>query len=277
MIIREANINDWKELLIFFNKIYRKEHPLQNREFWEWQFGNPKYGRSFVCFNENGKVVGHVGANFVSEIAWMINAFLNKEYRGMGILGKLYGLARNFYPLAATAANESGLGMYRNMRWIRYYDLVRYVKLNPYLNNTSFENVCQSIIVEVDALINKECHFFQQPNLKGIILGNNNQAVSQEKVGGLRIVSFENIKEIEDQAWQIGYNWVDYVTSWNDLKIKDLEKNSWILDYKSVVPWRLNPIIKNYFCDVTFLSEKPLSNELVVHRSFSDHGRIGSI
>jgi len=40
---------------------------------------------------------------------------------------------------------------------------------------------------------------------------------------------------------------MDYITSWNDLTIKDLEKNDWVLDNKSVVPWRLNPIEKESF------------------------------
>jgi hypothetical protein len=39
----------------------------------------------------------------------------------------------------------------------------------------------------------------------------------------------------------VGYNWVDYITSWNDLNIRNLEKMGWVLDCKSMlVPWRLN-------------------------------------
>ena len=127
MITREASIDDWAKLEIFFKEIYRENHPLHNKEFWEWQYGNEKFGRSFICLNENKEVVGHVGANFGGGLAWIINVYLNEECRGKGILSKLYDLARYHYPLAATAANEAGLGLYRNMRWIRYYDLGRYV------------------------------------------------------------------------------------------------------------------------------------------------------
>jgi hypothetical protein len=70
---------------------------------------------------------------------------------------------------------------------------------------------------------------------------------------------------------------MDYVTSWNDLKCKKLEENGWILDSKTCVPWHLNPIEKGRYCEVSFLSEKPLPNDFIVHRSYSDHGRIGSI
>ena len=135
MTTREATIKDWDKLEVFFTKIYRQNHPLQNKEFWEWQYGDSKYGRSFICLNLNDEIEGHVGANFQGDLAWIINVYLSEECRGKGILGKLYNLARNYYPLAATAANEAGLGLYKNMRWIRYYDLVRYVKINPNLND----------------------------------------------------------------------------------------------------------------------------------------------
>jgi hypothetical protein len=277
MITREATIEDWDKLFIFFTRVYRSNHPLQNKQFWNWQYGNKHYGRSLICLNDSGSIVGHVGANFGGGLAWIINVYLDEECRGKGILGKLYELARNYYPLAATAANEAGLGLYKNMRWIRYYDLVRYVKINPRLNDITTENVCKSTVVNVSNLIIKDTHYFQQPSLNGIVLEDGSRAVSQENVGGLRIVDITDVNQIESKAWQLGYNWIDYITSWNDLKTKDLEKNGWVLDYKSVVPWRLNPLEKGYFCDITFLSEQPLDKEFIVHRSFSDHGRIGSL
>lgn len=277
MTTREATIEDWKELFSFFSKVYRKNHPLQNKEFWFWQYGDKNYGRSFICLNDNGTIVGHVGANFGGGVAWIINVYLDEECRGKGILGKLYALARNYYPLAATAANEAGLGLYKNMRWIRYYDLVRYVKINPNIHNPTFKNVCQLIHSNVNNFIAKDTHYFQQPSIKGLLLDDGSRVVSQENVGGLRVVDINDLDQLENQTWQLGYLWMDYITSWNDLKTKDLEKNKWILDFKSCVPWRLNPLEENYFCDITFLSEAPLDKEFIVHRSYSDHGRIGSL
>lgn len=277
MKFREATINDWEKLVVFYQRIYRKDHPLQKKTFWNWQFGNPKYGRAFICLDINDKIIGHVGANFGGGFAWMINGYLDYEYRGKGVMSNLYDLARNYYPLAATAANEFGLAMYRSMRWLRHYDLVRYVKINPALEEITFDNVCKSIEVSIENLHYANGHYFEQPNLNGILLADGSTAFSQENVGGLRIVDIKDLHQIETQAWQIGYNWMDYISSWNDLKTKDLEKNGWVLDYKSVVPWRLNPLEINCFCDVTFLSEEPLDREFVVHRSYSDHGRIGSI
>jgi hypothetical protein len=277
MITREATVKDWEKLLKFFKIIYRENHPLHNQEFWQWQYGDSQYGRSFICLNVKGEIVGHVGANFQDGVAWIINVYLNDECRGKGILSKLYSLARDYYPLAATAANEAGLGLYKNMRWIRYYDLIRYVKINPSISDKSFVSVCKNVSVDIEHFIKKDTHYFQQPNIKGIQLNDGSRAVSQENVGGLRVLEIENLLELENQAWELGYNWVDYITSWNDLKTKDLDKNDWTLDYKSIVPWRLNPVEENYFCDITFLSEKPLDNEFVIKRNFSDHGRIGSL
>jgi len=277
MIVREATTADWNKLLPFFNRVYRENHPLQNKEFWEWQYGDVNYGRSFICLNEKEDIVGHVGANFGGGIAWIINVYLDEECRGKGILGKLYALARNYYPLAATAANEAGLGLYKNMRWIRYHDLVRYVKINPVVTTLTMEAVCAPSKVEVNDFISRENHYFQQPSLKGLVLSDGSKAVSQESVGGLRLVDIVDLGKVEQQAWGLGYHWMDYITSWNDLKTKDLENEGWVLDHKSVIPWRLNPLEKNYFCDITFLSEEPLPKEFIVHRSYSDHGRIGSL
>jgi hypothetical protein len=126
-------------------------------------------------------------------------------------------------------------------------------------------------------LIISETNYFKQPGIKGICLLDGSTAVSQEEVGGLRAVDINDVELLEKEAWKLGYNWIDYITSWNDLKTKNLEKNGWVLDYKSHIPWRLNPIEKDYFCDITFLSEECLDKKLIVHRSFSDHGRVGSI
>jgi GNAT superfamily N-acetyltransferase len=277
METREATSSDWEKLLIFYQRIYRDKHPLQNKEFWEWQYGDKKQGRAFICLNDNGDVVGHVGANFGGGLAWIINVYLDPECRGKGVLRLLYELARNYYPLAATAANEAGLGLYRNMRWIRYHDLTRYVKINPNLRKTDFENVCQPVTLNVNDLIVKKTHYQKQPGQHVIQLSGESTGITQESVGGLRVVDLKDVETLETHAWELGYLWMDYITSWNDLKNKELEKRGWVLDFKSVVPWRLNPIEKDYFCDITFLSEAPLDKEFIVHRSYSDHGRVGSI
>ncbi len=277
MIVREASIEDWDKLVVFFTEIYRQNHPLQNKEFWEWQYGDAKYGRSFICLDEDEKVVAHVGASFENNLAWMMNLYVKKEYEGKRIPAKLYNLAREYYPLVTTAANKAALDMYQSMRWIRYHNLVRYVKINPNVTTIDVKNICKKVSVDVERFVNKDIRYFQQPTIKGLLFEDGSRAVSQEVVGGLRILDVVNNKALEEIAWQLGYLWMDYTTSWNDSKTRRLEKSGWVLDYKSVVPWRLNPIEENYFCDISFLSEEPIDKELVVKTSHSDHGRVGSI
>jgi GNAT superfamily N-acetyltransferase len=277
MIIREATLKDWDKLYEFFKKNYRANHPLHTKAFWEWQYGDEKFGRSFICLDDNEQVVAHVGASFENNLAWLMNLYVSKEYEGKRIPSKLYDLARQYYPLVTTAANKAALDMYQSMRWIRYHNLVRYVKINPIVTDVTIENVCKNSVVNIDDYLVKDIHYFQQPTIKGLLFEDGSRAISQEEVGGLRVLDIGNSRSLENKAWQLGYLWMDYTTSWNDTQTRRLEKNGWTLDYKSVVPWRLNPIEENYFCDVSFLSEEPIDKELIVKRSHSDHGRVGSI
>lgn len=277
METRIATIKDWVQLELFFKNIYREGHPLHKKEFWIWQYGDEQFGRSFISLNDKGEITGHVGANFGGGLAWMINVFLTEECRGQGILTRLYELARKFYPLAATAANEAGLGLYRNMRWFRYHDLVRVVKINPNLKSSSTLDICSKIEFK-KSIENKPIgHYFNQPGIDAISISDGNNAIIQSNVGGLRIVDVEDLSSLENFAWDNNFKWMDYITSWNDLKLKSLYKSDWKNDYSSVVPWRLNPIVPDYFCDITYLSEEPVKKEFIVHRSYSDHGRVGSL
>jgi hypothetical protein len=277
MEFREATFADWEKLSAFYNRIYRDRHPLQNSDFWQWQYGDPRYGRAFIGLDRDGRIFAHVGGNFCDGIAWMINGYLDPAYRGQGVMSNLYDLAREYHPMAATAANDLGLGMYRSMRWVRYFDLVRYVLVNPAIAPVTLDEVCRPADVDVAHLRTSDTHYFKQPGIAGIRLPDGSTAVSQPEVGGLRMVSFEAVGTAEREAWELGYRWMDYITSWNDLRTRDLERQKWMPDHQSVVPWRLNPLIENYFCDITFLSEFPLDKDLVVHRSYSDHGRVGSL
>lgn len=277
MIIREATVMDLDKLVLFFKKNYRENHPLQNKEFWKWQYGDEKYGRSFICLDDKEQVVAHVGASFENNLAWLMNLYVNKEFEGKRIPSKLYDMARQYYPLVTTAANKAALDMYQSMHWIRYHNLVRYVKINPTVADININNVCKKIDVQVDKFIVKDIRYFQQPTIKGLLFDDGSRAVSQEFVGGLRVLDIGNSKVLENWAWHLGYLWMDYTTSWNDTQTRRLVKNGWVLDFESVVPWRLDPIENNYFCDVSFLSEEPIDKQLIVKRSHSDHGRVGSI
>lgn len=277
MVFKEATIEDWIKSRLFFSEIYRENHPLLNKNFWEWQYGDTKYGRSFICLNEEDKIVGHIGIGIEKGYSWMLNAHITEEYRGKGIMNSLFDQARAYGPLAATGASEQGLKMFKGMNWIRYYDLLRFVKINPKIKKFDVDVVCDTISVSIEDYINKDSRYFNQPGIKGIKFLDGSTAVSQEDVGGLRVVDIVDLDELEKSAWDLGYLWIDYLTSWNDFKITNLEKNNWSKDAEIGLPWLLNPIVKNSFYKMPFLSEYPLDRKFVVHRSCSDHGRVGSL
>jgi hypothetical protein len=52
-------------------------------------------------------------------------------------------------------SNQAGLGLYRNMRWFRYHDLVRYVKINPKIKTINVKNVIRQVFVNIDTYINE--------------------------------------------------------------------------------------------------------------------------
>ncbi len=170
MTKREALLNDWSKSYQFFPKTYRENHSLDNKEFWECQYENLQYVRSFICLNDQNEIVDHVGVNFQDGIAWKIYACLDEKCTRKGVLGKLYYLARQYYSLMATAANEADLSFYKNMCGIRCYDLVRYMKNNPVFKEETFEFLCKEIRMKIDNLIVEDTYYFQQPLDKKFII-----------------------------------------------------------------------------------------------------------
>lgn len=269
-----ASENDWEMLLKFYKKVYREHHPLQNLYFWRWQFGNEKYGRSFIAC-EGDEVVAHVGANFREGYAWIINVFVKPEYRGRGILRELYGLARQLYPMTATNVNKPGLNMYRNMKWVRYCDLQRYVAINPMVKDIT--SLCNRVEIEAGWNTATGDYYWEQPGLNGFQLPDGSTAVDQSDVGGLRIIELVNPIDLVTLCWEAGISWVDFVTSWNDPLCQKLEDIGWLCNNESPVPWRLNPVVYGKKDSIPFLSEKPMPNDFIVKRTYSDHGRVGSL
>ena len=269
MICRVAESVDWSSLSSFFNDIYRQNHPLQKYEFWDWQFGNEKYGRSLIVDN-GGKVAGHVGAAFGGGYAWIINVYLNEDCRGKGLLRELYQIAREYAPIAAANINAAGLNLYRNMGYIRYCNLQRFVAINPDLSDeplNSINPVCD--------YPEPEGHFFKQPGIEGIVLPDGSTAIKQFEVGGLRIVNLGNPKKLLDICKEMGIRWIDFMTSWNDPICRLLESEQWING--DPIPWNLNPIELGSKSEMAFVSEKPMPNDFIVKGTYSDIRRVGSL
>ncbi len=271
-----ANLSDWDKLLNFYKKIYKPGHPLQNLEFWKWQYGNPDYGNAYIVADDE-KVYGHVGASFVDGYAWMINVYMNETLRGQGWVGKLYNMARQAgYPLAATSANVAGLGLYRKMNWIRYTNLERWIIIHPdYINKPTNEILKPVSLIDLKQADNH--YYWQQPGIKGVVLDDGTTANAQENVGGLRLVNAVNLKQAVEQAWALGFTWCDYVSSWNDPIHDVLPKQGWMHQANTTFPWYLSPIDESKKFAVSFLSEECIDKRFIVKRYHSDHGRVGSL
>jgi len=278
MEIRLATAFDWNQLNAFFKKIYRPNHPLQNLDFWKWQYGDIKHGASIIAINSDKVIVGHVGAYFKNGLAWIINVYLDESYRGKGILRQQYDIARSYFPLAATSANLAGLGLYRNMNWIRYCNLQRYFNINPKLEKSDISNILSPKQLDLTNYQQPiDDYYWKEPGIKGITLSDGSTGVVEADKGGLRIVKIVDPEKILEEVWILGFNWVDYISSWNDPILRSLENNEWLNNELHPFPWLLNPIDFNSKCTVTFLSEGPLDKKIIVDRTCSDHGRVGSI
>ena len=277
LIAKAAEHSDWEKLNVFYKEIYKPGHPLQNFDFWKWQYGDADHGRSFIVCNEQ-KVYGHVGAYFVDGYAWMINVYMDTVLRGQGWVGTLYKMAREAgYPLAATSANTAGLGLYRKMNWIRYSNLERRIIVHPDYASKPLNEILSE--TSIDKNYTKACnnYYWQQPGVNGIQLNDGSTAVAQTRVGGLRFVDMVNDEKAIEEAWDKGFKWCDYVSSWNDPLHDVLGKKGWINNENTTFPWYLSPVDENKKFVVSYLSEDAMEKKFIVKRYHSDHGRVGSL
>lgn len=269
--VREASSEDWPALLSFFQRIYRAGHPLHRRDFWYWQFGDRNFGRSFIVASET-EIRGHIGANFVDGIAWVINVFLDEQLRGQGFLRKLYDLARGYFPVASTNANKAALDMYRAMGFARYCDLQRYVKIRPEVDPA--DAVRPVDFARAPAQPGPQ-HYWTQPGILGAVADDGSSFVLQADVGGMRAVEIADEDILETTCWDMGARWIDYVTSWNDPLCRRLEQSGWING--DPIPYRLHPLIAGSRSNISVVSEQPLPKGFIIRRYHSDHGRVPSL
>lgn len=269
-----AGEEDWPQLLHYYQRVYRLGHPLRHRDFWRWRFGSAEHGRAFLAWHQ-GQVVGQVAAAFGGGYAWIINVVLDPAFRGQGVLGRLYAMARQFHPLAATNVNRAGLNMYRNMKWTRYCDLQRFTALNPELEVGPA--LCQPRQLQEPLEGVSQGHYWRQPGLTGLRLADGSTAVEQMGVGGLRIVDMGDPRQVRQLAWRAGAAWIDFITSWSDPLCRVLEDLGWLCGPQEPIPWDLNPVVWGSCSAISLLAQEHLPPDFIVRRTFSDHGRVGSL
>ena len=273
MKVRFAVESDWPMLVEFYLRVYRPHHPLHSKEFWMWRFGDPGHG-SAVIAESNGSVVGHVGINRSSGVAWIINLYLDVDQRGQGLLTKLFALAGTRGLLASANINGPGIGMFKKMEWIEHPKLIRYVLADV---NLSATELLAPSVHSYDAKEPTGNYYWKQPGIKGILMEDGSTCIDFMHFGGIRLVEIGDTNLVAGMMKSLNARWADYVTSPNDPLCDELVKLGWKLDYEALVPWLFDPIDLVSRMDVNVFAKLPLPESLIIRRWDSDHGRIGSI
>ncbi|TAD86476.1 MAG: hypothetical protein EAY75_08240 [Bacteroidetes bacterium] len=276
--IRVAEMADYDLLLPFYKNAYRAGHPLLNADFYNWQFGDAACGRSIIAV-ENQLVVGHLGCLFADGFTWLTNLSLTENHRSGSLVLSMYSRAKAFgLPLATTNASAALVALYRRLRWYRQPNLERFCCINPRLAGAPVLQLMAPVSHRCGRLPTPAKHrYWQQPGLQGIALDNGSTAVLQPNCGGARLVDLKQPAETAAQLFECGYSWVDYVTSWNDPIIDQLQAPLWQPEKESIVPWYINPIILGSQSEITVFSNTPLPRDFIIKRYHSDHGRVPTL
>ncbi|HWB28500.1 MAG TPA: GNAT family N-acetyltransferase [Chitinophagaceae bacterium] len=275
MEIRAATITDWPLLQSFYMSVYKAGHPLQNRQFWQWQFGNPRFGQAFIAI-DNGHIAGHLGVALSDGFAWHINLYVLQQYRHSNIALSLISEADNLGAPGNINANADAVKLYRLLGWYHYTNLVRMTLVNPGIDAVNLDSLLESISVEGE-FKTPAGHYWEQPGLQGVLMDDGSQAVLQPSVGAIRFATLANSKKAVEQAWQLGFKWADYITSFNNPLLARLERQGWQTDIQSNIPWLLNPVVKKRISNISFLTKDPITIDFYVNRTHSDIGRVGSL
>lgn len=275
LLVRYAKAEDYPDMAEFFKTYYKPGHPLYNFEFWQWQYGNPQTGGSIVAINQKGKIVGHMGCLKTGAMVWLMNIVVAPIYSSMGVITRFFDAARQIGPIAVAVANPAGQGVLQKKQWYRYADLNRFVLVNPAMAHLPVQQWVQPLNIQKPGWPKPAGHFWQQPGLEGFLMPDGSTAVWQAAAGGLRIVDIVNPAKLAEEAWVLGFSWIDYVASWNHPLGRTLEKAGWTT--RSPLPWYLNPVDFNMVVPLNLFSEEPLPRDFLFNRSFADMARVGSL
>jgi len=273
---RIAEKSDWNMLLVFYKKAYREHHPLHNQDFWNWQFGDKDFGRAIIgiCKNE---VIAHLGIMLFEDYIFSINLFIDSRYRSGDEFLNLMDIANQFRKQhIGVAVNQNAFPLLRLMKWYQYVNLERRLIVHPDFLDNKIPKLLEPVHF-FSNLPQPEGHFWKQPTLKSVQLDDGSTAIIQNEVGGLRFVEIKNVKKATQQAFEMGFKWCDFVTSFNNPILTKLEINRWQSESELEIPWLLNPIVYGSKSNLTFLSKSALDINFYINRKHADLGRVGSI
>lgn len=275
MEIRISNNSDWVVLKDFYAVVYKENHPLQSYDFWNWQYGNESYGRAIIAI-VNNKVIAHLGLSLSDGYAWHMNLFVDSDYKNSTTLLNLLKIAGEYGKQGNLSANSNAVNLYRSLKWYQYANLERRILLKPGLNIENLSGILKSISM-ISTFQKPIGHFWALPGLESILFEDGSTGIIQDNIGGLRLVDIVDIKYISRKVFEMGFNWCDFVTSFNNPIIRKLEKSNWQTEEVIEIPWLLNPIVYGNRSNLTFLTKDPIDIKFYIKRNHSDIGRIGSI
>lgn len=275
MDIKIADNSDWEIVLDFYEKVYGIHHPLLNNAFWKWQYGKEEFGRAIIAIHNN-EVVAHLGIAMNSGYAWHINLYVMEAYRSTSVLLNLFSIAKKFGKQGNLSANKEAVNLYRSLKWYQYADIERKLIVNPAISSDAIAASLQPIVLAQNLNI-PEGNFWKQPTLESVLFEDGSTGIVQKNVGGMRFVTIKDVKKATQEAFEMGFKWCDYVTSFNNPILRKLEKNSWKSESEISIPWLLNPIVDNSKSKITFLTKEPIDINFYIDRTHSDIGRVGSI
>ncbi|HCQ12000.1 hypothetical protein [Flavobacterium sp.] len=271
-----AEKSDWEMLSVFYKKAYREHHPLQNQEFWNWQYGNENFGRAIIGVYED-EIIAHLGVMLFEDYIFSLNLFVDSRHRNGDEFFKLVEIANQFRRQhIGVAVNQNAFPLFRMMKWYHYVNLERRLKVHPDFPDNNIQKLLEPVpfFSNFDKPIG---HFWEQPNLKSIKLDDGSTAIIQNEVGGIRFVEIKNVKKATQQVFEMGFKWCDFVTSFNNPILMKLEMNNWKTENELEIPWLLNPLEYGSKSNLSFLSKNALDINFYINRMHSDLGRIGSI
>lgn len=273
--LRLATVHDWELVRTHFERSYRPDHPFQHREFWEWQVSSPPESGAILAV-AGDEIVGFRAYQVGGGFTWGMMTYVDPAFRGSGLAWALMRyfdeVTHGYGPAAATNSNIRMVRMYRHLQWYRSADLIRVIALRPDLSRGYLQAVTMRA-----GLPAPQGHYWRQPGITGVLL-DSGAGVAQTKVGGFRLIETSNAQQSLEQIWNLGFNWADYVTSWNDPALDQMDEEAgWRDDGEAAVPWLLDPVVQGSRAQITVFSSVPLPPDFVVRRDYSDHGRVGSL
>jgi hypothetical protein len=278
--IRTAELADYDVLRVFYEKAYRVGHPLLSASFFEWQFGDIAYGTAIIAV-ENNRIIGHLGCSFADGLTWLTNLFILETHRSGPLVLSMYSKAKSFgLPLVTTNASSGLIAFYRRLKWYRQPNLERYCAINPQFTTVNAAQLIEPMTTlnAASDIVSPSGHWYWlQPGMAGAALSNGSTAVVQPNCAGVRLVDLKRPAETAEQFFAMGYRWIDYVTSWNDPVIDQLQTLGWQQEKDTLVPWYLNPVVAGSKSEITVFSNTPLPKDFIIKRYHSDHGRVASL